>query len=54
MPATFWLPHDYRMFVEDFKKHPGSTWIMKPVGSAQGKGIFLISKLSQVGTMQNS
>jgi len=23
-------------------------WIMKPVGRAQGKGIFLVNKLSQV------
>lgn len=47
-PATYWLPHDYRIFVEDFKRRAGSVWIMKPVGSAQGKGIFLISKLSQL------
>ncbi|EGD81575.1 tubulin tyrosine ligase [Salpingoeca rosetta] len=48
MPETFWLPHDYRMFVEEFKRKPGTVWIMKPVGSAQGKGIFLVSKLSEL------
>ena len=26
----------------------GITWIMKPCGRAQGKGIFLLDKLSQV------
>ena len=35
------------MFVEEFKRS-GGTWIMKPIGAAQGKGIFLFNKLSQV------
>eukprot|EP00049_Salpingoeca_infusionum_P019309 m.361348 g.361348 ORF g.361348 m.361348 type:complete len:440 (+) comp19497_c0_seq1:202-1521(+) len=48
MPQTYWLPHDYPMFVQEFKRVPNTVWIMKPVGSAQGKGIFLISKLSEV------
>jgi len=43
------LPADYGLFVEEFKMHPpGAIWIMKPTGSAQGKGIFLFNKLSQV------
>lgn len=48
MPETFWLPLDYPIFAEAFKRMPGSVWIMKPVGSAQGKGIFLITKLSEI------
>jgi tubulin polyglutamylase TTLL9 len=36
------------MFVEAFKREPGSLWIMKPIGKAQGKGIFLFSKLSDI------
>ncbi|KAL1524709.1 hypothetical protein AB1Y20_019593 [Prymnesium parvum] len=48
-PGTYVLPADYGLFVEEFKTHPpGSIWIMKPTGSAQGKGIFLFNKLSQV------
>ncbi|TRY84043.1 hypothetical protein DNTS_021074 [Danionella cerebrum] len=39
---------DYNLFVEEFRKSPSSTWIMKPCGKAQGKGIFLINKLSQI------
>lgn len=42
------LPADYNLFVEEFRKNPSSTWIMKPCGKAQGKGIFLINKLSQI------
>mmetsp|Transcript_32475 Transcript_32475/g.52602 ORF Transcript_32475/g.52602 Transcript_32475/m.52602 type:complete len:444 (+) Transcript_32475:184-1515(+) len=47
-PATFVLPGEYSMFVEEFKKMPGTVWIMKPIGKSQGKGIFLITKLSQI------
>lgn len=36
------------MFVEEFKRSPGAVWIMKPIGRAQGRGIFLFSKLSQI------
>ena len=41
-------PQEYALFCEYFKKYPGDMWIMKPVGRAQGKGIFLVNKLSQV------
>ena len=47
-PATFVLPAEYGLFLEEFKRTPGSTWIMKPVGRAQGKGIFLFNKLNQI------
>lgn len=49
VPATFNLPADYSLFLEEFKKQPASSmWIMKPSSKAQGKGIFLINKLSQI------
>ncbi len=47
IPTTFVLPREYSMFVEDFKKH-GGIWIMKPIGAAQGRGIFLFTKLSEI------
>lgn len=47
-PMTFVLPAEYGLFVEQFKKMPGATWIMKPIGKAQGKGIFLFNRLSQI------
>ena len=47
-PTTYVLPQEYGLFLESFKKNAGSTWIMKPIGKAQGKGIFLFNKLSQI------
>lgn len=47
-PPTYILPNDYALFVEEFKKRPGTAWIMKPVGRSQGKGIFLFRKLSEI------
>lgn len=62
------LPADYNIFVEEFRRNPATTWIMKPAAkgwvcltvacrfkcwpqlliAAQGVGIFLINKLSQL------
>ena len=30
IPVTFMLPADYNLFVEEFCRHPNSTWIVKP------------------------
>lgn len=38
---------DYALFLEEFKEK-GGIWVMKPSGAAEGKGIFLFSKLSAV------
>ena len=35
LPATYILPNDHPLFVEEFKRQPNSTWIMKPAGRAQ-------------------
>lgn len=47
-PCTFTLPSEYHLFVEEFKRSPGSIWIMKPVAKSQGKGIFLFKKLKDI------
>jgi len=35
------------MFLEEFKRNP-SVWILKPNAKAQGVGIFIINKMSQL------
>eukprot|EP00439_Symbiodinium_sp_Y106_P015092 s1658_g2.t1 len=54
VPATYALPNDYAIFVEEFRKSPNSTWIAKPTGKAQGRGIFLVSKLNQLKRWSNA
>eukprot|EP00397_Hematodinium_sp_SG-2012_P032465 GEMP01034568.1.p1 GENE.GEMP01034568.1~~GEMP01034568.1.p1 ORF type:complete len:360 (+),score=74.08 GEMP01034568.1:338-1417(+) len=53
VPITFALPQDYALFQEEFRRNPNITWIMKPAGKAQGKGIFLVSKLGQLKKWSN-
>lgn len=47
VPLTFFLPSEYIMLAEEFKKR-GGLWIMKPTSRCQGQGIFIVDKLSQV------
>jgi hypothetical protein len=47
LPLTYFLPSEYIMFAEDFRKK-GGLWIMKPTSRCQGQGIFIIDKLAQV------
>ena len=60
-PETFNLPSEYLLFADAFKRNAATgggamsnSWIMKPVGSSQGKGIFLVDKLTQIADWNNS
>lgn len=55
---TYVLPSEYFIFADEFKKYAAidekkNVWIMKPTGKSQGKGIFLINKLSQISQWEN-
>ena len=45
LPRTYILPAEYSLFVDEFHRNPHVTWIVKPSGRAQGKGIFLLRKI---------
>jgi hypothetical protein len=47
-PQSYQMPHEFALFKEEFAKNPNVLWIMKPAGRSQGKGIFLVNKLSAV------
>ena len=53
-PLTFFMPSEFTMFVEEYKHSPGTIWIMKPAGKAQGKGIFLVKNLKEMYQWKNS
>lgn len=48
IPITYVLPSDYNIFVQEYRKFPQTTWILKPCGKSQGTGIFLVNKLSML------
>lgn len=54
LPVTYTLPADYSLFVEEFRRNPNVMWIMKPCSLAQGKGIFIVNKLSQTKRWANT
>jgi tubulin polyglutamylase TTLL1 len=48
IPATYILPNEYALFLEEFHKGQNNTWIVKPATRSQGKGIFLLSRINQL------
>uniref|UniRef100_A0AAR2KTB7 Tubulin--tyrosine ligase-like protein 5 n=1 Tax=Pygocentrus nattereri TaxID=42514 RepID=A0AAR2KTB7_PYGNA len=52
VPQTFVLPAEYQEFCNYFCKDKG-PWIIKPVASSRGRGIYLVSSPSQIPLDEN-
>ena len=48
VPCSYEIPTQYSLFYDHYKKNPGKTWILKPSGRSQGKGIMMVTKLATV------
>ncbi|XP_066523251.1 tubulin polyglutamylase TTLL5 isoform X2 [Hoplias malabaricus] len=52
VPQTFVLPAEYQEFCSHFCKDKG-PWIIKPVASSRGRGIYLVNSPSQIPLEEN-
>ncbi|KAM3594469.1 uncharacterized protein V6R79_008429 [Siganus canaliculatus] len=52
VPQTFVLPTEYQEFCNCFAKDKG-PWIVKPVASSRGRGIYLVSNPNQISMDEN-
>jgi tubulin polyglutamylase TTLL9 len=52
-PQTFYMPNEIALFMDEYKKNQNAMWIMKPVAKAQGKGIFMVTNISQIISWRN-
>ncbi|XP_029586086.1 tubulin polyglutamylase TTLL5 isoform X2 [Salmo trutta] len=52
VPQTFVLPSEYQEFCSSFVKDQG-PWIIKPVASSRGRGIYLVSNPTQIPMDEN-
>ena len=48
VPRTFVLPRQHELLVQEFNADPNSLWIVKPIASSCGRGIFVTDKMSQI------
>ncbi|XP_068436335.1 tubulin polyglutamylase TTLL5 isoform X2 [Clinocottus analis] len=53
VPQTFVLPSEYQEFCNSFAKDKG-PWIIKPVASSRGRGIYLVSNPNQILMDENT
>ncbi|XP_032998378.1 tubulin polyglutamylase TTLL5 isoform X6 [Lacerta agilis] len=52
LPQTFILPAEYQEFCCSYSKDRG-PWIVKPVASSRGRGVYLINNPSQISLEEN-
>ncbi|XP_053118488.1 tubulin polyglutamylase TTLL5 isoform X5 [Hemicordylus capensis] len=52
LPQTFVLPAEYQEFCNSYSKDRG-PWIVKPVASSRGRGVYLINNPNQISLEEN-
>ncbi|XP_042329007.1 tubulin polyglutamylase TTLL5 isoform X2 [Sceloporus undulatus] len=52
LPQTFILPAEYQEFCNSYSKDRG-PWIVKPVASSRGRGVYLINSPNQISLEEN-
>uniref|UniRef100_A0A8D2LMZ4 Tubulin--tyrosine ligase-like protein 5 n=1 Tax=Varanus komodoensis TaxID=61221 RepID=A0A8D2LMZ4_VARKO len=52
LPQTFILPAEYQEFCNSYSKDRG-PWIVKPVASSRGRGVYLINNPNQISLEEN-
>ncbi|XP_074146061.1 tubulin polyglutamylase TTLL5 isoform X8 [Sminthopsis crassicaudata] len=52
LPQTFLLPAEYAEFCNSYSKDRG-PWIVKPVASSRGRGVYLINSPNQISLEEN-
>ncbi|XP_075703996.1 tubulin polyglutamylase TTLL5 isoform X2 [Rhinoderma darwinii] len=52
LPQTYLLPGEYQEFCNAFSKDRG-PWIVKPVASSRGRGVYLVNSPSQISMEEN-
>ncbi|KAM9294337.1 tubulin polyglutamylase TTLL5 [Gastrophryne carolinensis] len=52
LPQTYLLPGEYQEFCNVFSKDRG-PWIVKPVASSRGRGVYLVNSPSQISMEDN-
>lgn len=45
---TYILPADYSLFVEEFRRSPNCTWIMKPAGKSQVCPMRIVQQVATI------
>ncbi|KAL0229043.1 hypothetical protein GEMRC1_013663 [Eukaryota sp. GEM-RC1] len=48
VPPTYTLPAELPLFLDHYRRNLNSLWILKPSARAQGFGVFIVNKLSQL------
>ncbi|XP_060118937.1 tubulin polyglutamylase TTLL5 isoform X2 [Heteronotia binoei] len=52
LPQTFILPAEYQEFCNSYSKDRG-PWIVKPVASSRGRGVYLVNSPNQISLEEN-